>query len=143
AAGMRRVVHRERSGGVDRQRAEGRRVAMRRTSMSVLKTSAVLAFACLSIAAQDPNRVVTEADCTAAPLVATIAPKEIGEPVRSVSLQAAWVPGTETVPAHCRIDGVFAPVDTAATARVINFRVILPASWNHKGAQMGGGGING
>ncbi len=111
--------------------------------MSVLKTAAVLAFAVLSIAAQDSNRVVTEADCTAAPLVATIAPKDIGEAVRSVSLQAAWVPATETVPAHCRVDGVFAPVDTASTARVINFRVILPASWNRRGAQIGGGGING
>jgi hypothetical protein len=89
------------------------------------------------------NRIVTEADCTAPPLAATIAPKEIGEAVRSVSLQAAWVAATDTVPAHCRVDGVFAPVDTAPTARVINFRVILPASWNRRGAQIGGGGING
>jgi feruloyl esterase len=89
------------------------------------------------------SRIVTEADCAAAPLVATIAPKEIGEPVRSVTLQAVWIAATETVPAHCRIDGVFAPVDTAPTARPINFRVILPASWNRRGAQMGGGGNNG
>jgi len=100
-------------------------------------------------AAQSPppvagdTRAVTEAGCTAPALVATIAPEKIGEPVRSVTLQAAWVGATETVPAHCRVDGVFAPVDTAPTARVINFRVILPASWNRRGAQMGGGGING
>src|SRR5580704_673080 len=111
--------------------------------MSVPKRSAMLAFACACISAQNPNRIVTEADCTAAPLVVTIEPKEIGEAVRSVSLQAAWVPATDTVPAHCRVDGVFAPVDTAPTARVINFRVILPASWNRRGAQIGGGGING
>jgi CRP-like cAMP-binding protein len=86
---------------------------------------------------------VTEAGCSAPSLVATIAPSAIGEPVRSVSLQAAWVAATETVPAHCRVDGVFAPVDTAPTARPINFRVILPASWNRRGAQMGGGGNNG
>ena len=89
------------------------------------------------------NRTATEANCTAPSLVATIAPKDIGEPVRSVTLQAAWVAATDTVPAHCRVDGVFAPVDTAPTARVINFRVILPASWNRRGAQLGGGGING
>jgi len=89
------------------------------------------------------SRIATEADCTAAPLVATIVPKEIGEAVRSVTLQAAWVAATGTVPAHCRIDGVFTPVDTAPTARVINFRVILPASWNRRAAQLGGGGING
>jgi feruloyl esterase len=89
------------------------------------------------------NRSVTETECAAPSLVATIAPAAIGEPVRSVTLQAAWVAATETVPAHCRVDGVFAPVDTAATARPINFRVILPASWNRRGAQMGGGGNNG
>ena len=89
------------------------------------------------------NRVATEANCVAPPLVATIAPGEIGEPVRSVSLQAAWVAATDAVPAYCRVDGVFAPVDSASTARVINFRVILPASWNRRGAQIGGGGNNG
>src|SRR3954468_2430494 len=89
------------------------------------------------------SRVATEAGCSAPSLVATIAPSAIGEPVRSVTLQAAWVAATETVPAHCRIDGVFAPVDTAPTARPINFRVILPATWNRRAAQLGGGGNNG
>jgi hypothetical protein len=94
-------------------------------------------------AVSSANRTVVEADCAAAALVATIAPAAIGEPVRSVTLQAAWVPATDAVPAHCRVDGVFAPVDTAPTARPINFRVVLPASWNHRAAQLGGGGING
>jgi feruloyl esterase len=89
------------------------------------------------------NRAVTEADCTAPALVATITPSKIGEPVRGVTLQAAWVAATDTVPAHCRIDGIFAPVDPGPTARPINFRVILPASWNRRAAQLGGGGING
>jgi feruloyl esterase len=104
----------------------------------------VLAGAPQTVApATSANRTVTETDCTAPSLVATIAPDKIGEPVRSVTLQAAWTEGTGTVPAHCRIDGVFAPVDTASTARPINFRVILPASWNRRAAQLGGGGING
>jgi hypothetical protein len=111
--------------------------------MTVLKRLALLALACGSISAQSPNRVVTEADCTAPGLVATIAPTAIGEPVRSVTLQASWVAAAGAVPAHCRVDGVFAPVDTAATARPINFRVILPESWNRRAAQMGGGGNNG
>ena len=89
------------------------------------------------------NRTVTEADCVAPSLTASIAPANIGEPVRSVTLQAAWVAATDAVPAHCRIDGMFAPVDTAPTARPINFRVILPASWNRRAAHLGGGGING
>ena len=106
--------------------------------------SAVLAGAPQTAApATGADRVVTEADCTAPSLVATIAPEKIGEPVRSVTVQAAWVAATGTVPAHCRVDGVIAPVDTAATARPINFRVVLPASWNRRAAQLGGGGING
>ena len=36
-----------------------------------------------------------------------------------------------------------APVDTASTAKPINFSVVLPASWSHRAAQLGGGGING
>ena len=72
-------------------------------------------------APEGANRIVTEMECVAPSLVATIAPKAIGEPVRSVTLQAAWVAATDTVAAHCRVDGVFAPVDTAPTARVINF----------------------
>ena len=95
-------------------------------------------------AAQSTNRIVTEAGCAAPSLVATIAPSAIGEPVRSVTLQAAWVAATETMPAHCRVDGVFAPVDTAPTARVDQ----LPRrSCRRRGtaaaAQLGGGGING
>jgi len=34
-------------------------------------------------------------------------------------------------------------VDTSATARPINFAVALPARWNHRAVQMGGGGMNG
>jgi feruloyl esterase len=123
---------------------------MRRSTiqLTTCACAAALAGAVLSAAAQNAppdaaNRMVTEADCTAGPLVASIEPKQIGEPVRTVTVQAAWVAATDTVPAHCRVEGVFAPVDTAPTARPINFRVILPASWNRRASQIGGGGING
>jgi feruloyl esterase len=36
-----------------------------------------------------------------------------------------------------------APVDSAATGRPIHFRVVLPASWSYRAAQLGGGGMNG
>jgi hypothetical protein len=39
--------------------------------------------------ATSANRMVTEADCTASSLVATIAAAAVGEPVRSVTLQVA------------------------------------------------------
>jgi len=82
-------------------------------------------------------------DCTTDRLGASIAPSAIGLPVRSVALSAAWVEAADGVPAHCRVDGVMAPVDTAPTARPINFRVLLPAAWSGRAAQLGGGGMNG
>ena len=88
--------------------------------------------------------VITAADCTPAKVGTAIMPSAIGEPVREVTLSApAWVEAANGAPAHCRVDGSMAPVDSAATARPINFRVVLPASWVRRSAQLGGGGING
>ena len=90
------------------------------------------------------NKTITAADCTADRIGASVMPSAIGEPVRSVTLNApAWVDAAGDVPAHCRVDGVIAPVDSASTAKPINFRVVLPASWNRRAAQLGGGGMNG
>ncbi|HET9269303.1 MAG TPA: tannase/feruloyl esterase family alpha/beta hydrolase [Vicinamibacterales bacterium] len=87
---------------------------------------------------------VTAAQCTAERLGTAIPTSAIGIPVRSVTLSApAWVDPANGVPAHCRVDGVMAPIDTAPTARPINFRVLLPAAWNQRAAQLGGGGMNG
>jgi hypothetical protein len=89
-------------------------------------------------------KVLTAADCTSERLGATVATSAIGEPVRSVTLSApSWVEATSGVPAHCRVNGSMAPIDTAGTARPINFSVVLPASWSHRAAQVGGGGMNG
>src|SRR6185436_5718264 len=64
--------------------------------------------------------------------------------VRSVTLSApSWVESANGVPAHCRVNGSMAPIDTASTARPINFSVVLPASWSGRAAQLGGGGMNG
>lgn len=87
--------------------------------------------------------MMTAAECTADRLGPSIAPSAIGAPVRSVSVSASWVEASNGVPAHCRVDGAMAPVDTASTARPINFRVVLPATWNGRAAQLGGGGMNG
>jgi feruloyl esterase len=74
----------------------------------------------------------------------SVAPSAIGEPVRSVTLSApTWVEATSGVPAHCRVNGSMAPIDSASTARPINFSVVLPASWSRRAAQLGGGGMNG
>ena len=87
---------------------------------------------------------ITAADCTSAKVGTSIETSAVGEPVRSVTLSSpAWVEAAGGAPAHCRVDGTMAPVDTNSTARPINFRVVLPASWSRRAAQIGGGGMNG
>lgn len=64
----------------------------------------------------------------------------IGEPVSAVVLDSAtW----QSEPPHCRIDGRLEPVDQSDSARPILFGVALPANWNGRAIQMGGGGMNG
>ena len=53
-----------------------------------------------------------------------------------------WVPPRSTA-ARCEVDGRIAPVEHRSTARPINFRVWLPAEWNRRAVQQGGGGMNG
>lgn len=91
-----------------------------------------------------PDVVITAADCVPARVGTSIAPSAIGEPVRSVTLSApSWIEAVNEVPAHCRVDGSMAPVDTSSTAKPINFSVALPASWSQRAAQIGGAGMNG
>jgi len=87
---------------------------------------------------------LTAAECTAERLGATVASSAIGEPVRNVTLSApSWVEPANGIAAHCRVNGSIAPVDTHASARPINFSVVLPATWSGRAAQLGGGGMNG
>ena len=97
---------------------------------------------------QTPNpgdvRTIVESACSATTIGATIPSSSIGEPVSSVTLGApVWTAASSTAPAFCSIDGVIAPVDTAASAKPINFRVVMPANWTRRAAQLGGGGMNG
>src|SRR5688572_31640571 len=90
------------------------------------------------------GKAITAADCTAERLGVSVAPSAIGEPVRAVTLSApTWNDAAGAVPAHCRVNGSMAPIDSASTARPINFSVVLPASWSRRAAQLGGGGMNG
>ncbi len=82
--------------------------------------------------------------CTSAKVGSEVPVDRIGEPVRRVTLAApAWTAATATSPGYCRVDGVIEPVDSAPTARPINFAVVLPAQWSRRAAQLGGGGMNG
>jgi feruloyl esterase len=95
-------------------------------------------------AQRSTSKTITSAECTAARLGNFIPVTSIAEPVRSVTLSApAWVEASNGAPARCGVDGVMVPVSTDPTARPINFRVVLPAAWNGRAAQLGGGGMNG
>jgi hypothetical protein len=91
-----------------------------------------------------PSTVIAEADCSAAKTGTSVPVEAMGVPVASVTLSPpSWTAASGDAPAFCRVDGVVAPVDMSATAKPINFSVVLPASWNRRSAQLGGGGMNG
>ena len=89
------------------------------------------------------NKIISAEDCTSARLGTSIPVSAIGEPVAGITLaEPRWV-AAGNAPAHCSIDGAMAPMDKSFHGRPINFRVVLPASWTARAAQMGGGGFNG
>ena len=89
-------------------------------------------------------KTITPFDCSATRLGSSIPVPMVGDPVRSITVAApVWVDAGNDSPAHCRVDGMMAPISGDATARPINFRVALPAAWNRRAAQLGGGGMNG
>ena len=89
-------------------------------------------------------KTISEGDCTAARLGTAIPTSAIGEPVSGVALSPPrWIAPAERVSAHCSIDGSMAPIDRSPAGRPIQFRVLLPATWSRRSAQMGGSGPNG
>jgi pimeloyl-ACP methyl ester carboxylesterase len=117
----------------------------RRNGFAVLLAFMVLSSKAVSsqAPAAEAAKVISAEDCTSERLGTTISASAIGEPVAGVSLAAPkWVSGSNA-PAYCSIDGAMAPMDTSSHGRAINFRVVLPASWTRRAAQMGGGGMNG
>jgi pimeloyl-ACP methyl ester carboxylesterase len=113
---------------------------------SIIFLTGILAFG-ISIAGQNsadaPPKTISEADCTADRIGSSIPVDTIGEPVAGVTLNPPrWTPAGNA-PASCTVDGAMAPVDKSSHGRAINFRVVLPASWSRRAAQMGGGGFNG
>lgn len=98
------------------------------------------------VGAQSPPeaKTITEADCTAAKLGTSIVASAIGEPVSAVTLsEPRWNAAAKGGSPYCSVNGSIAPVDTAVTARPINFSVALPSTWNERSVQLGGGGMNG
>jgi len=105
---------------------------------------AILALPHVQAQTNDDLVTLNNSVCTSAAFAATIEPRDIGEPVSSVELDSiVWVEGSGNTPSHCRVDGRLEPVDQSETARPIKFGVALPAEWNRRSVQMGGGGMNG
>ena len=86
------------------------------------------------------DKVVTQQDVTAEKVGDSIPVSAIGEPVGGVKLSPPqWTAGANG--GYATVDGSILPVDT--NSKPINFRVVLPAKWSRRGAQLGGGGMNG
>ena len=111
----------------------------------VTVTSLVLSVLCGELMAQTTIPLtIAEKDCSTAKLGNAIDKSLIGEPVAAVTLSPPeWHAVSDSVSAYCSIDGSMMPVDQSTTARPINFRVAMPATWNRRAAQLGGGGMNG
>jgi feruloyl esterase len=91
-----------------------------------------------------PERSLLQEDCTAERIGSPFPVSAIAEAVSAVTLNPpVWTAAAGAQPAYCSVDGAMSPVDKSPTARPINFRVILPAAWNYRAAQFGGGGMNG
>ncbi len=98
------------------------------------------------VRAQSPaaSKTITEADCTAAKVGSSIPVSALGEPVSAVTLnEPRWNGAGRSGGPYCTVNGAIAPVDKAPTAKPINFSVALPANWNERSVQLGGGGLNG
>ena len=117
-----------------------------------MKTSAFVIAILISLSAvaqanspaPQPNKVISEVDCTAARLGSAMPVSAIGFPVSAVTLNPpAWHAEANGNPAYCSVEGSMEPVDRSTNAKPIRFGVALPASWSYRAAQLGGGGING
>ena len=88
------------------------------------------------------NRVISEADVAVDRVGTSMPATAIGEPVGGVTFSPPrWFGATNELVAYALVDGAIAPVDPKG--KQIKFRVMLPAKWNRRAIQMGGGGING
>ncbi|UUT35711.1 tannase/feruloyl esterase family alpha/beta hydrolase [Microbacterium elymi] len=85
------------------------------------------------------SAAITERACTGLG-DASIGANKIGLPTTGATVTTAtWV--VDDGVGRCQVVGDILPVDSAAPP--IEFQVNLPANWNHRAVQMGGGGYDG
>lgn len=131
-------------------------------SRTAALAAATLAAALAGCALPGPSSLTTsigpDPTRACAALAAPVPASSIGIPSGAASIDsAAWTAEapiavaergptpaariTPYTPAHCRVLGRIAPIDPAAPP--ILFQVNLPAQWNGRSVQYGGGGFNG
>lgn len=114
------------------------------SQLKTLCLGACLAVSGMHLATAQESTRLEESACSSAGFAGPILPGDIGEPVAGVVLESFdWVEASDSGPAHCLVNGRLEPVDQADSARPIRFGVALPATWNGRAIQMGGGGMNG
>jgi hypothetical protein len=104
----------------------------------ILGASAAVLIWSSGVGAQAPagSKTITEPDCTAAKLGASIAASAIGEPVSAVTVSGPrWNMAAKGGGPYCSVNGAIAPVDKAPNAKSINFQIALPPNWNRRSAQ--------
>ena len=131
---------------------------MRRISVVTLATTTLLAGCALPGPSAVVTALGTDPAAACAALTAPMPASSIGIASGAASIDSAsWIPEafiavaergptpaarvTPYTPAHCRVLGRIAPIDPAAPP--IGFQVNLPAQWNGRSVQYGGGGFNG
>ena len=128
-----------------------------RTLQSITALSVIALADCASVG-NTPVSLGSDPSAACAALNAPIPASAIGIPSGAASIDsAAWMPAialavaergatpagrvTPATPAFCRVLGRIAPL--SADAPPILFQVNLPAQWNGRSLQYGGGGFNG
>jgi feruloyl esterase len=106
----------------------------------------VLLMACLAVrlGAADETTALPAAACTSLQGM-TIAAPAIGLPTSGAEVQTAVMVAASTANntngAYCKVTGVVKPKNPSSPN--LEFEVNLPATWNRRALQMGGGGYNG
>jgi pimeloyl-ACP methyl ester carboxylesterase len=106
-------------------------------------TAAIVAgLICAAMAGAGARAQAAGADTCAQLANSPVDAREMDLPTRgAVIASATWVSASPDLPAYCKVLGSIAPVDPTAPA--IEFELNLPADWNGKAVQYGGGGFNG
>lgn len=105
-----------------------------------MSPKSVLAAAALVAASTFAVPALAQTSC-AALAGAKVPASAIGLPTTGADVTSAVVTDSPQHGAYCKVLGAIHPVDKAAPD--IRFQLNLPADWNRKAVQMGGGGYNG